>query len=93
MKNPSPTVTNFTDEQRDALGQMAAMQGAAASLKVELSPVRVHDEAEIKGGIAAFARGSKGGLIVTLATQHRFARLLPCPLFRQWRRLDLLRTG
>jgi putative ABC transport system substrate-binding protein len=46
----------------------------APSLGVELSPIDVRDAGEIEHALAAFARGSNGGLIVTasaLATRHR----------------------
>ena len=42
----------------------AAIQTAAASLGVELFAVGVRDAGEIEHGIAEFARGSDGGLIV-----------------------------
>ncbi len=45
-------------------GGFAAIQTAAPSFGVELTPVGVHDAEEIERGIAEFARGSNGGLIV-----------------------------
>lgn len=56
------------------IGQFGALQAAAPSLGVELSPVDVHDEHEIERSITAFARLPNGGLIVTaapLASRHR----------------------
>jgi putative ABC transport system substrate-binding protein len=56
------------------IGQFGAVQAAAPSLGVELSPVDVHDEREIERAITAFARLPNGGLIVTaapLASRHR----------------------
>jgi putative ABC transport system substrate-binding protein len=55
-------------------GELGAIQGAASSLRVEVSPVGVRDAGEIERGISTFARQSNGGLItlgspVTLA--HR----------------------
>jgi ABC-type uncharacterized transport system substrate-binding protein len=50
------------------------MQGVAPSLRVELSSVDARDATEIEHGIAAFARASNGGLIVTetgLTIRHR----------------------
>jgi putative tryptophan/tyrosine transport system substrate-binding protein len=44
--------------------QFAAIQGAAPSFGVEVSPVGVRDGAEIKRAVTAFARGSNDGLIV-----------------------------
>jgi putative tryptophan/tyrosine transport system substrate-binding protein len=57
-------------------GQVGAIQAAAPSFGIELSPVNVRDAAEIERGVAAFARSSNGGLIVTgsaLAVVHRDA--------------------
>jgi putative ABC transport system substrate-binding protein len=57
------------------IGQFAAIQAMAPpSFGVELSPIDVRDAGEIERDIAAFARGSNGGLIVTAssaATIHR----------------------
>ncbi len=55
-------------------GQFGVIQAAAASFRVELSPIGVRDAGEIEHGIAAFARGVDGGLIVTgspLTAVHR----------------------
>jgi putative ABC transport system substrate-binding protein len=55
-------------------GQLGAIQSVAPSFGVELSPVNVRDAGEIERAIAAFARSSNGGLIVTasaLAQLHR----------------------
>jgi putative ABC transport system substrate-binding protein len=56
------------------IGQWGAIQSVAPSLGVELIPINVRDATEIERGVAAFARGSNGGLIVTasaLAVVHR----------------------
>src|SRR5436189_4724548 len=56
------------------IGQFGALQAAAPSLGIELSPIDVHDEREIERAVAAFAHTADGGLIVTaapLATGHR----------------------
>jgi putative ABC transport system substrate-binding protein len=56
------------------IGLWAAMQGVAPSLGIELRPIGVRDAPEIERGVAAFARGSNGGLIVTpggLSFAHR----------------------
>jgi putative tryptophan/tyrosine transport system substrate-binding protein len=56
------------------IGQFAAVQAAAPSLGVELSPVDVRDAPEIERAVVAFARSGNGGLIVTaspLANAHR----------------------
>ena len=46
-------------------GQWGAVQAVAPSFAVELSPINVSDGAEIENAVAAFARGSNGGMIVT----------------------------
>ena len=56
------------------IGQFGAIQSAAPSLGVEVSPVNVRDAGEIERAVAAFARSPNGGLIVTasaLAIVHR----------------------
>jgi ABC-type uncharacterized transport system substrate-binding protein len=51
-------------------GQFAAIQAAAPSLGVEVSPINVRDAGEIGRAIAAFARpGGNGGLIVASSAQ------------------------
>ena len=78
-----------------SLGLLAAMQGVAPSLRMELSPIDVRDAPEIERTVAAFARGSNGGLIVTLtgftirhrdlistlAAQHRLPAVYPYRYF------------
>jgi ABC-type uncharacterized transport system substrate-binding protein len=49
------------------IGLWAAMQGVAPSLGMELRPIGVRDAPDIERGLAAFARGPNGGLIVTVA--------------------------
>ena len=56
------------------IGQFAAIQTAAPSLGVEVSPINVRDAGEIERALAAFARSSNGGLIATgspLTAVHR----------------------
>ena len=53
-----PTIASGT-------GQFAAIQSAAPSLGMEVSPVNVRDAGEIERAVAAFARSPNGGLIVT----------------------------
>jgi ABC-type uncharacterized transport system substrate-binding protein len=70
----------------------AAIQTVAPAFGVELTPIGVHDAEEIERGIAAFAHGSNGGLIMvgppssaqrhrdliaTLAVQHRLPAIYP----------------
>jgi hypothetical protein len=44
----------------------------APSLGVEVSPVNVRDRAEIERAVAAFARSSNGGLIMTSSRWRTF---------------------
>jgi putative ABC transport system substrate-binding protein len=56
------------------IGQLASIQSAAASFRVDITPVDAREAKEIERGVTAFARGSGGGLIVTaspLASIHR----------------------
>jgi putative ABC transport system substrate-binding protein len=56
------------------IGQLGALQVAAPSFGVELTPVDVRDGKEIERALAAFAREPNGGLIVvagTVAAVHR----------------------
>ncbi|HMF24811.1 MAG TPA: ABC transporter substrate-binding protein [Pseudolabrys sp.] len=62
-----PTVASGT-------GQLGAIQGAAPSFGIELRPIDLRDAGDIERSVAAFARTSNGGLIVTgsaLAASHR----------------------
>jgi putative ABC transport system substrate-binding protein len=55
-------------------GQWRAIQAAAPSLGVELTPVNLRDREEIERAVAAFAISTNGGLVVTgspLAAVHR----------------------
>src|SRR5439155_4642012 len=55
-------------------GQFGALQAMAPSFGIELRPLDLHDPRGIEHGIAAFAKGSNDGLIVTgspSATFHR----------------------
>jgi putative tryptophan/tyrosine transport system substrate-binding protein len=54
--------------------QFAAIQAVAPSLRVEVNPISLRDAGEIEHAVAAFARASNGGLIVTtggFAQLHR----------------------
>jgi len=46
-------------------GQLGAIQAAAPSFGVEVTPLGMRDAPEIERSIMAFARGANGGLIVT----------------------------
>jgi putative ABC transport system substrate-binding protein len=57
-----------------AVGQLGAIQAAAAALGVELSPLGMRDADELERSISTFARSANGGLIVAasaLAFVHR----------------------
>ena len=78
LKEVAPGVTQVAVLREAAIpagpGQFAAVQTAAASLGVELRPIEVQDAGKIEPAIAAFARRSNGGLIVTgspAASVHR----------------------
>ena len=71
LKQIAPDVTRAAVLRDPAIstgiGQFGAIQAVAPSLGVEVSPVNVRDAGEIERAIAAFARPSNGGLIVTLS--------------------------
>ena len=78
LKEIAPGVTRAAVLRDPAIaagiGQFGAIQSVAPSLGVEVSPVNVRDAGEIERAVAAFARSSNGGLIVTgsaLAAVHR----------------------
>ena len=99
LKEIAPDVTRI-GVLRDAnsiagIGQFGAVQAAASSLKVELTPLGVRDKDEIEHGIAAFARKPNSGLIVTgtastvvhrdliimLAARHKLRAVYPFSYF------------
>ena len=69
LKQIAPSVTRaavLCDAVNPAgIAQFGAIQGAAQSLGVEVSPVGIRDAGEIDRAVAAFARSANGGLIVT----------------------------
>jgi putative ABC transport system substrate-binding protein len=78
LKQLAPEVTRvavFRDPTvPSGLGQFAAIQTAAVSLGVEISPINVRDVAEMDRGVAAFARSRNVGVIVSasgMAQQQR----------------------
>ena len=78
LKQIAPGVTRAAVIRDPAItagiGQFGAIQSVAPSVGVEVSPVNVRDAGEIERAVAAFARSSNGGLIVTasaLAVVHR----------------------
>jgi putative ABC transport system substrate-binding protein len=80
LKEIAPGVTRVAVLRDPAvasgIGQFGAVQIVSPALGVQLTPVDVRDAGEIERAVAAFARGSNGGLIVTgsgLAILHRHA--------------------
>jgi len=78
LKEVEPRVTRVAVLRDPTLasgsGQFGAIQAVASSFGVELTPVGMRDAGEIERALDGFARGAKGGLIVTastLATVHR----------------------
>jgi len=71
LKEIAPRVTRAAvvrdPSNPSGIGEFAAIQGAAASSGVELSPVDIRYAAEIERAVAAFAHQSNSGLIVTTA--------------------------
>jgi putative ABC transport system substrate-binding protein len=68
LKQVAPEITRVA-VIRDAavpagIGGFTAIQSVARSFNVEVTPIGVRDAGEIERGVAAFAKGSKGGLIV-----------------------------
>src|SRR5262245_10253556 len=98
LKEIAPRVTRAA-VIRDAssasgIGQFAAMQGVAPSLGVDLRPVDVRDASEIERVVAAFARSTSDGMVVTsagaavyrdliiaLAARHRLPAVYPLRLY------------
>jgi putative ABC transport system substrate-binding protein len=69
LKQIVPSVTRtavLRDPRAPAgIGQFGALQSAAPTFGVELTPVDVREVSEIERGIAAFANSASGGLVVT----------------------------
>ena len=76
LKQIAPGVTRAAVLRDPAItagiGQFAVIQSVAPSLGVEVSPVNVRDAGEIERAVAAFARSSNGGLIVTASALAAF---------------------
>jgi putative ABC transport system substrate-binding protein len=99
LKETAPGVTRVAVLRNPAvptgIGQFGIIQAAAPSLKVEVNPVNMRDAGEIERAVAAFARASNGGLIVTsggfsnlhrdlivtLAARHRLPAVYPYRFF------------
>lgn len=99
LKEIAPRVTHAAvlrdPDTATGIGQFAAIEGASSSSGMELSPIDVRDTGEIERAVAAFARESNGGLIVTvsrgafvhreliitLAARHRLPAVYPFRLY------------
>jgi putative tryptophan/tyrosine transport system substrate-binding protein len=89
LKEVAPQLTRAA-VLRDAtisggVAQFAAIQSVAPSLGVEVRPVAVRDTGEIERTIAAFARESNGGLIVSAGAGVATNRALIIKLAAQYR--------
>jgi len=89
LKQIAPSVTRAAILRDSAvasgIGQFGAIQSVAPSVGVEVSPVNVRDAAEIERAVAAFARTSNGGLIVTGSALTAVHRALIVMLAAQYR--------
>jgi putative tryptophan/tyrosine transport system substrate-binding protein len=69
LKEIAPGMTRVAVHRNPAtpsgIGQFSAIQAVAPSFRVEVNLVNVRDAGEIERAVAAFARASNGGLIVT----------------------------
>lgn len=78
LKQIAPNVTRALvirdSSNPSGIAHFSAIQGAAQSHGVEVSPVGIRDAAEIERAVATFARSANGGLIVEAvagSTVHR----------------------
>ena len=99
LKEVAPKVTRAAVLRDPAIqqgiGLWGAVQTAAASFGIEVSPVNVRDAGEIERSVATFAHSANGGLIVTgsalaivhrepiigLAARHQLPAVYPLALF------------
>jgi putative ABC transport system substrate-binding protein len=71
LKEIAPSVKRaavLRDHLSAGVGQFGAIQNAAPSFGMEVSPINVRNAGEIERAVAAFARSPNGGLIVTGST-------------------------
>ena len=78
LKQLAPQVTRAAVLRDTAtpsgIGQFGAIQAVAPSLGIDVTPLNMHDAAEIERAVAAFAQASTSGLVVTAsapAIRHR----------------------
>ena len=99
LKEIAPRVTRalvlLDPATATGFGQLGAIQSAAHSLGVEISPINIRDRAEIEPAVAAVVRGLNDGLIVlpgpqtvvhreliiTVAARHRLPAVYPYPYY------------
>jgi putative ABC transport system substrate-binding protein len=79
LKEIAPNVTNVgvlrdTGGGAAAIGQWAVIQAMTEQIGVELTPIANRDVDEMENGVAAFARGSNGGLIVSFSAAANIHR-------------------
>jgi putative ABC transport system substrate-binding protein len=76
LKQIAPAVTRVAVLRNPAsgIGQLGALQAAAPSFGVELTPIGDRNAEEIERGITVFARGATDGLITTSAGQTQALR-------------------
>jgi putative ABC transport system substrate-binding protein len=67
------------------IGQFSAIQGAAQSLGVEVSPVSISDAGEMEHAVAAFAHSANAGLVVTASAGTSVHRDLIITLAAQYK--------
>ncbi len=86
LKEIAPSVKRaavLRDLLSAGIGQFGAIQNAAPSLGIEVSPINLRDAGEIERAVAAFARTPNGGLIVTGSTSTSIHRGLIIALAAQ----------
>jgi putative tryptophan/tyrosine transport system substrate-binding protein len=78
LKEIAPSVTRAAvlrdPTDPSGIGQFAVIQSVASAVGVDVSPINLHDAAEIERAVAAFAQTANRGLIVTtsaLSVVHR----------------------
>src|SRR5262245_37651581 len=89
LKEVAPGVTRVAVLRDPTLtagtAQFAAIQAVAPSLGIEVSPIDLHEAAEIELAVAAFARSSNGGLIATQSASALGHRRLILTLASRYR--------
>jgi putative tryptophan/tyrosine transport system substrate-binding protein len=89
LKQVAPQLTRAAvirdPDQVSGGGQFGAIQAVAASVGVEVRPIDVRDTSEMERSVAAFARQSNAGLIVTATALAQIHRELVISLAAQYR--------